>query len=177
MELFDLFWLTWSFTTKPDKRVIDWAFFPEDALTTFRWESIWWNSRLMGHLDWILFESSSAFIDQQCKSQGSRSHCRCNFRWPVSCASVCRYYTHVKHCKSCSGALANFRAIEVGLQAIAIALVGLVATAAVIPISSVGPLSVPLVAAAVLSTLLSRWVAHFIYRTFYFHDYNHAEIK
>ena len=90
---------------------------------------------------------------------------------------VCRYYSHVKNCKACRGALKNFRGLEIGLQALAIALVGVVATSAALPIQRLRPLSVPLVAGAVLSTLLSRLVAHFIHKTFYFHDYNHAAVK
>ncbi|KAG0614122.1 hypothetical protein M758_6G152500 [Ceratodon purpureus] len=87
-----------------------------------------------------------------------------------------RYYTHVVRCKSCSSACKNFKALEVTLQVLAIALVGLVAASAVLPIPAVTKLAVPMVIGAVLSTILSRWLANFIYKTFYFHDYNHAVV-
>jgi len=92
-------------------------------------------------------------------------------------AMVHRYYQHVVNCKSCAKALRNFKALEVGLQVLAIALVGLVAASALVPIRPVASLAVPLVIGAVLATILSLWLTNFIYRTFYFHDYNHAAVK
>ena len=90
---------------------------------------------------------------------------------------VCRYYSHVVKCKSCSSALRNFRALEVGLHVLAIALVGLVAASTLLQNRPLANIAVPLVIGAVLSTILSRWLANFIYKTFYFHDYNHAAVK
>jgi len=92
-------------------------------------------------------------------------------------ALVHRYYQHVVLCKSCTNALRNFKALEVGLQVLAIALVGLVAASALVPIRPVASRAVPLVIGAVLSAILSRWLADFIYKTFYFHDYNHVVVK
>jgi len=88
-----------------------------------------------------------------------------------------RYSQHVVQCKSCRNASKNMKALEVGLQVLAIALVGLVAASAILPIRPVQSLAVPLVIVAVLSTILSKWLANFIHKTFHFHDYNHAVVK
>lgn len=88
-----------------------------------------------------------------------------------------RYHQHVTKCKGCRTALKKFKALEVGLQVLAVALVGVVAASAAAPIPRLQPFSVALVCGAVLSTILARWLSHFIYKTFYFHDYNHAAVK
>lgn len=62
--------------------------------------------------------------------------------------------------------------VEVMLQIISVASVGIVAT------MKQGTMSVAtrnsLVVLAVLSFALSRWLAHFIYKNFRYHDYDHA---
>ncbi|KAG0583455.1 hypothetical protein KC19_3G137300 [Ceratodon purpureus] len=88
-----------------------------------------------------------------------------------------RYQQHVKICKGCRTALGNFKALEFGLHVLAVALVGVVAASGAAPLPKLQPFSVPLVCGAVLSTVLARWLSHFIYKTFYFHDYNHAAVK
>ncbi|PIA53939.1 hypothetical protein AQUCO_00900482v1, partial [Aquilegia coerulea] len=82
-----------------------------------------------------------------------------------------RYWSHVVNCSSCSKAVNGLKAFEVALQVISIATIGIVAirqsVMSVIAKSS-------MVSLAVLCFAASRWLSHFIYKTFYFHDYNHA---
>ncbi|BAT73643.1 hypothetical protein LR48_Vigan01g050000 [Vigna angularis] len=83
-----------------------------------------------------------------------------------------RYWSHVVNCKSCNSAYKSLNVIEVMLQIISVASIGIVAT------MKQGTMSVvtrnSLVVLAVLSFALSRWLAHFIYKIFRYHDYDHA---
>ncbi|XP_027191946.1 protochlorophyllide-dependent translocon component 52, chloroplastic [Cicer arietinum] len=83
-----------------------------------------------------------------------------------------RYWTHVVNCKSCSFAYKSLNVVEVMLQIISVASIGIVAT------MKQGMMSVAtrnsMIVLAVLSFGLSRWLARFIYKNFHFHDYNHA---
>ena len=83
-----------------------------------------------------------------------------------------RYWSHVVNCKSCNSAYKSLNVAEVILQIISVASIGIVAT------MKQGTMSVAtrnsMVVLAVLSFALSRWLAHFIYKNFRYHDYDHA---
>ncbi|XP_020091819.1 protochlorophyllide-dependent translocon component 52, chloroplastic-like isoform X2 [Ananas comosus] len=83
-----------------------------------------------------------------------------------------RYWSHVVQCSSCRGGLKFLKALEFSLQVLSLALIGIVAAAGHSLTSATTRNSV--VSAAVLCFVASRWLSHFIYKTFYFHDYNHA---
>uniref|UniRef100_A0A175YG55 Rieske domain-containing protein n=1 Tax=Daucus carota subsp. sativus TaxID=79200 RepID=A0A175YG55_DAUCS len=83
-----------------------------------------------------------------------------------------RYWTHVVNCRSCSAAHKGLNALEVALQIIAIISVGVVAAAKQNMISAFTRNT--LVIMAVLCFAASKLLAHFIYKNFHFHDYNHA---
>lgn len=83
-----------------------------------------------------------------------------------------RYWSHVVNCSSCRVAHKGLNALEVFLQVISILSVGIVAA------TKQGVLSAAarntLVAMAVVCFAGSRWLAHFIYKNFHYHDYDHA---
>ncbi|XP_071718836.1 protochlorophyllide-dependent translocon component 52, chloroplastic [Rutidosis leptorrhynchoides] len=83
-----------------------------------------------------------------------------------------RYWSHVVNCSSCSAAYKRLNALEVSLQVFSVASVAIVAA------TKQGMISVAarntLVVAAVLCFVASKWLSHFIYKNFHFHDYNHA---
>ncbi|XP_031497928.1 protochlorophyllide-dependent translocon component 52, chloroplastic isoform X2 [Nymphaea colorata] len=83
-----------------------------------------------------------------------------------------RYYSHVVNCSSCRAAVTALKALEFCLQVLPIALIGMVAVANGTTVSSVA--RKVLVFTAVLCFVASKWLGNFIYKTFYFHDYNHA---
>eukprot|EP00262_Sarcandra_glabra_P022296 TRINITY_DN983_c0_g1_i1.p1 TRINITY_DN983_c0_g1~~TRINITY_DN983_c0_g1_i1.p1 ORF type:complete len:540 (-),score=65.05 TRINITY_DN983_c0_g1_i1:125-1744(-) len=83
-----------------------------------------------------------------------------------------RYWSHVVHCSSCRVALKGLKALEVSLQVISLALIGIVAAVKQNTMTTMG--RNVMVSMAVLCFLASKWLSHFIYKTFYFHDYNHA---
>lgn len=76
------------------------------------------------------------------------------------------------NCKSCNSLYKSLNVVEVMLQITSVASIGVVA------IMKHGTMSVAkrnsMVALAVLSFALSRWLAHFIYKNFRYHDYDHA---
>ncbi|XP_009375785.2 protochlorophyllide-dependent translocon component 52, chloroplastic [Pyrus x bretschneideri] len=83
-----------------------------------------------------------------------------------------RYWSHVVNCSSCSAGYKGLKVLEVVLQVVALSLVGIVAATKQAAISVAA--RTMLVAAAILSFAASKWLAHFIYKQFHFHDYNHA---
>uniref|UniRef100_A0A1J3EHC3 Protochlorophyllide-dependent translocon component 52, chloroplastic n=1 Tax=Noccaea caerulescens TaxID=107243 RepID=A0A1J3EHC3_NOCCA len=83
-----------------------------------------------------------------------------------------RYWSHVENCSSCKKAHKYLNALEVILQIGSVALIGVMAVAKQITLSNVA--RVVVVVAAVLSFAASKWLSHFIYKTFRYHDYNHA---
>ncbi|XP_073108181.1 protochlorophyllide-dependent translocon component 52, chloroplastic isoform X2 [Elaeis guineensis] len=83
-----------------------------------------------------------------------------------------RYWSHVVQCSSCRVALKGLRTFEVFLQVISIAFIGIVAAAKQGLMSNITRIA--FASTAVLCFLASRWLSHFIYKNFYFHDYNHA---
>lgn len=83
-----------------------------------------------------------------------------------------RYWSHVVNCSSCSVAYKALNALEVVLQVIAFASIGIIAAVKQEILSSAARNTV--VAVAVLCFVGSRWLSHFVYKNFHYHDYNHA---
>ncbi|KAF2314552.1 hypothetical protein GH714_027527 [Hevea brasiliensis] len=83
-----------------------------------------------------------------------------------------RYWSHVVNCSSCRVAYKGLNALEVVLQVVSIVSIGIVAATKQTGMSAVARTT--LVLMAVLCFAASRWLAHFIYKNFHFHDYNHA---
>ncbi|KAK1411187.1 hypothetical protein QVD17_37733 [Tagetes erecta] len=83
-----------------------------------------------------------------------------------------RYWSHVVHCSSCSGAYKGFNALKISLQVFSVASVAIIAA------TKPGMISVAarntLATATILCFVGSKWLSHFIYKNFHFHDYNHA---
>ncbi|XP_010519655.1 PREDICTED: protochlorophyllide-dependent translocon component 52, chloroplastic-like isoform X2 [Tarenaya hassleriana] len=79
-----------------------------------------------------------------------------------------RYWSHVVNCRSCNTAYKRLNALEVILQIFSVASVGIAAA------SKRTAARTGLVLAAVLCYAASKWLSHFIYKTFRYHDYNHA---
>lgn len=64
-------------------------------------------------------------------------------------------------------------ALEVALQFMSIISIGVVAaTKHKMPVTA----RIALVSMAILCFAASKWLSHFIYKNFHFHDYNHALI-
>ncbi|WJX53177.1 hypothetical protein P8452_39204 [Trifolium repens] len=83
-----------------------------------------------------------------------------------------RYWSHVVNCKSCNLAYKSLNVVEVALQIISVAAIGIVAAMKQGAVSAVTKNS--MVVMAVVSFALSRLLAHFIYKNLRYHDYNHA---
>ncbi|XP_050216872.1 protochlorophyllide-dependent translocon component 52, chloroplastic-like [Mercurialis annua] len=83
-----------------------------------------------------------------------------------------RYRSHVVNCSSCSVAYKRLNALEVGLQVLSIVIIGIVAASKQSLTSAVARTG--LVLMAVICFAASKWLGHFIYKSFHFHDYNHA---
>ncbi|XP_045821144.1 protochlorophyllide-dependent translocon component 52, chloroplastic-like [Trifolium pratense] len=83
-----------------------------------------------------------------------------------------RYWSHVVNCRSCSLAYKSLNVVEVALQIISVAAIGIFAAMKQGAVSAVTRNSMVLM--AVLSFALSRLLAHFIYKYFRYHDYEHA---
>ncbi|KAK4851469.1 hypothetical protein QYF36_015389 [Acer negundo] len=83
-----------------------------------------------------------------------------------------RYRSHVVNCRSCSSAYKALTALEVILQIVSIVSIGFVTATKHIFMSRTVRTTV--VAMAVVCFAASRWLAHFIYKNFHYHDYNHA---
>ncbi|KAL5720544.1 Protochlorophyllide-dependent translocon component 52 [Ranunculus cassubicifolius] len=83
-----------------------------------------------------------------------------------------RYRSHVLNCSSCRVAVKGLKALEVALQVISIASIAIVAAIKQGVMSVAAKYAV--VTMAVLGFTASKWLSHFIYKNFYFHDYNHG---
>lgn len=83
-----------------------------------------------------------------------------------------RYWSHTVSCSSCSVAYKRLNALEISLQVISIASIAVVAAAKQGAISIAARYSV--VSMAVVCFVASKWLSHFIYKTFRYHDYEHA---
>ncbi|CAK7339110.1 unnamed protein product [Dovyalis caffra] len=85
-----------------------------------------------------------------------------------------RYWSHVVNCSSCSLAYKSLNVIEVVLPVISIGSIGIVAATKQNAMSAATRTS--LVLMAILCFAASRWLAHFIYKNFHFHDDSHAHL-
>ncbi|XP_022147615.1 protochlorophyllide-dependent translocon component 52, chloroplastic-like [Momordica charantia] len=83
-----------------------------------------------------------------------------------------RYWSHVVNCSSCRVACKGLNALEVVLQVISIASLGIFASTKQSLVSAAA--RNVMVAMAILCFAASRWLSHYIYKNFHFHDYNHA---
>ncbi|TXG65826.1 hypothetical protein EZV62_007101 [Acer yangbiense] len=83
-----------------------------------------------------------------------------------------RYWSHVVNCRSCNSAYKSLNAVEVILQIISNVSIGIVAATKQSVMSTAARTMVVLM--AVVCFAASRWLAHFIYKNFHYHDYNHA---
>ncbi|TXG65828.1 hypothetical protein EZV62_007103 [Acer yangbiense] len=83
-----------------------------------------------------------------------------------------RYRSHVVNCRSCSSAYKALTALEVILQIVSIVSIGFVTATKQSFMSTT--VRTTLVTVAVVCFAASRWLAHFIYKNFHYHDYNHA---
>nr|POE78136.1 isoform 2 of protochlorophyllide-dependent translocon component 52, chloroplastic [Quercus suber] len=82
------------------------------------------------------------------------------------------YWSHVVNCASCSAAYKGFNVLEVFLRVVSVASIAIAAAAKQGAISAAARTTMVLM--AVLFYASSRWLAHFIYRNFHYHDYDHA---
>lgn len=84
-----------------------------------------------------------------------------------------RYWSHVENCSSCKVAYKGLNVLEVVLQVLSFASLGIVAaTKQSLMMPAATRTTILLV--SILCFALSRWLSHFIYKTFKFHDYSHA---
>ncbi|KAK0607381.1 hypothetical protein LWI29_014117 [Acer saccharum] len=83
-----------------------------------------------------------------------------------------RYWSHVVNCKSCSYAYKSLNTLEVSLQVITIVSIGIVAATKQGVMSAAARTMA--VSMAIVCFVASRWLAHFIYKNFHYHDHNHS---
>ncbi|KAI3794968.1 hypothetical protein L1987_37610 [Smallanthus sonchifolius] len=83
-----------------------------------------------------------------------------------------RYWSHVVNCSSCTGAYKGLNALHISLQMFSVASVAIMA--ATKPGMKLVAARNTLLVAAILCFVGSKWLSHFIYKNFHFHDYNHA---
>lgn len=83
-----------------------------------------------------------------------------------------RYWSHVKQCSSCAGALKGLKILQLSLQIVCIASLGVLAAVKQNLMSTLSRTAVA--TAAVLCFVASKWLSHFISKNFYYHDYDHA---
>ncbi|KAL1544633.1 Flavonoid 8-hydroxylase 1, chloroplastic [Salvia divinorum] len=83
-----------------------------------------------------------------------------------------RYWTHTVSCSSCSIAYKRLNMLKTALQVISVASVAAVAAA------KQGAISIAvryyMASMAMLCFVASKWLSHFIHKTFIYHDYDHA---
>lgn len=85
-----------------------------------------------------------------------------------------RYWSHTVNCSSCSVAYKCLNALEIALQIVSVCVIGIAAIAKQGIISVAARYS--LFCVAVLCFVASKWLSHFIYKTFRYHDYDHASV-
>ncbi|KAI3798120.1 hypothetical protein L1987_33389 [Smallanthus sonchifolius] len=79
-----------------------------------------------------------------------------------------RYWSHVVNCSSCNRAYKGFNAFQISLQVFSVASVAIMAATnpGVISVAARNTLTV----VAILCFVGSKWLSHFIYKNFHFHD-------
>lgn len=83
-----------------------------------------------------------------------------------------RYWTHVVNCSSCNAAYRGLNIAVTALQVIAFGLVGVVGLTKQAMMTTIQRSAI--LTMAILCFVASKWLSHFIYKNFHFHDYNHA---
>ncbi|KAB2015310.1 hypothetical protein ES319_D08G015800v1 [Gossypium barbadense] len=83
-----------------------------------------------------------------------------------------RYWSHVVNCKSCNSAYKGLKALEVMLQIMSVILIGIIVVTKQKMMSMVAKTT--MVSMAIICFAASKWLAHFIYKNFHYHGYNHA---
>ncbi|KAH7560329.1 hypothetical protein JRO89_XS10G0001200 [Xanthoceras sorbifolium] len=83
-----------------------------------------------------------------------------------------RYWSHVVNCRSCNSAYKSLNALEVVLQVTSVVSIGIAAATKQSVMSATARTAV--VSMGVVCFVASRWLAHFIYKNFHYHDHNHA---
>ncbi|KAE8697062.1 Protochlorophyllide-dependent translocon component 52 [Hibiscus syriacus] len=116
----------------------------------------WFNKYAGGEIDWK-GKSSGALLPSPPREQ-----------------LMDRYWTHVVNCKSCRTAYKGLNALEVMLQIMSVVSIGIIAATKQNMMSMVARTAI--VSTAIICFAASRWLAHFIYKTFHYHDYNHAVV-
>ncbi|CAN6314809.1 unnamed protein product [Urochloa humidicola] len=84
-----------------------------------------------------------------------------------------RYWSHVVQCTSCNAALKTMKALEVALQVMSIVIVGFLAVARDVLLTSTVQRTA-VISLAVLCLAASRWLSTYIEKNFYFQDYVHS---
>jgi len=83
-----------------------------------------------------------------------------------------RYWSHVVNCSSCNSAYKALNLTEVVLQIMSISMIGVIGLTKQATMTTVQRST--LFSMAILCFVASKWVSHFVYKTFRYHDYNHA---
>lgn len=83
-----------------------------------------------------------------------------------------RYWSHVVNCSSCSYAYKALNLTEMVLQIMSIGIIGVIGMTKQPTMNTVQRST--LFSMALLCFVASKWVSHFVYQTFRYHDYNHA---
>ncbi|CAN1327402.1 Protochlorophyllide-dependent translocon component 52, chloroplastic, partial [Linum perenne] len=84
------------------------------------------------------------------------------------------YWNHVVNCRSCNKAYKGFKALETFLLVSSVGLIAIVAAAATKEGMMLASLRTPMAIMAMICFAVSRWLAHFVYTNFRYHDYNNA---
>lgn len=83
-----------------------------------------------------------------------------------------RYWSHVVNCLSCNSAYNALNLTETVLQIMSIGIIGVIGLTKQATMTTVQRSA--LFSMAILCFVASKWVSHFVYKTFRCHDYNHA---
>lgn len=76
------------------------------------------------------------------------------------------------NCRSCNSAYKGLNAAELVLEFMSICLIGIAAATKQSAMS--GPTRIGVVLMGVVCFAASRWLAHFIYKNFHYHDHDHG---
>ncbi|KAM7278310.1 hypothetical protein ACFE04_005444 [Oxalis oulophora] len=83
-----------------------------------------------------------------------------------------RYQSHVANCRSCSSTYKGLQVLEIALQVTSILSAGILVCTYPNLMSPAARLAI--VSMAFLCFLASRYLGYFIYKSFHYHDYDHA---
>lgn len=85
-----------------------------------------------------------------------------------------RYWSHVVNCSSCNSAYKALNVAETVLQIMSIGIVGFIGLTKQATMTTVQRSA--LFCLAILCFAASKWLSHFVYKKFRYHDYNHARL-